>query len=99
MTTYDYSEPTIGQVILRKIARRMEVKRDRQSLGVTATRVNTRLQAFVRLVLTIAGFALLTIAAFTVYTAAGFVMAGLSCFVLAWLATPSGNNGQAANGG
>ena len=81
-------EPTISQVILRKLAKRLEVKQDRRMLGV---RERTGYQAIVRLMLTLAGFTCLTIGAFTIYTAAGFAMAGISCFVMAWLSTPSTN--------
>lgn len=96
MVAFDYSEPTVMQVILRKFSKRLESRRDRQALGVS--RVNTWMQSLVRLMLNVAGFALLTIAAFTVYTAAGFVMAGISCFALAWLAVPSSPNASTGDG-
>lgn len=86
MTTYNYSEPTITQVLLRKAMQRLEARRDKRNLGI---RASAPIQAFVRLMLTLMGFSLLTIAAFTITITAGFVMAGISCFVLAWLAVPS----------
>lgn len=88
MSGYSFSgEPTISQVILRKLAQRMEAKRDRRL--VTSDRTHMRYQAIVRLMLTLAGFSLLTIAAFSLSITLGFAAAGISCFVLAWLATPS----------
>lgn len=91
MTTYNYGEPTITQVILRKLARKLESKRDRQRLTTDATHGRAWFPAIVRLVLTLAGFALLTKAAYMLYPAAGFAAAGISCFLLTWLAAPSTN--------
>lgn len=87
MTQFAYSgEPTVAQVILRKLAKRLEVKQDRRLIG---TRERAGFHTTIRLVLTLAGFTCLTIAGFQWTMIAGFVVAGMSCFALAWLNTPS----------
>jgi hypothetical protein len=83
---YYTGEPTITQVVLRKLQSRLESRRDRR---MAVRENNPSIPAFVRLFLTLAGFVCCTIAAFSLTIVAGFAVAGISCFVLAWLATPS----------
>lgn len=83
MTTYE-GVPSMSTYLSMKLANRISRTRRREA-SHTPNRVQAWMQAFVRLVATLAGFALLTWAGFTLNMTAGLITAGLSCFVFAWL--------------
>lgn len=73
--------PSFGEFALMRLARAKKRKE------ANALQVSNSYQAFIRIVLHLAGFALLTIAGFTFSMIAGYVIAGFSCFVLSTLMT------------
>lgn len=81
MTTMD-ATPSLRDYLVMRLASKVASKRNK----ATPVRL-TWLQAIVRQVLHIAGFALLTWAGFQWNSIAGLVIAGLSCFVLSTLLT------------
>lgn len=91
MTTVDNT--SIPTLIAYKLVRRMEAntrtKQTRAQVQAmdTHARMVYRFQAFIKLIMTLAGFVCLTAAGFTWCTPAGFVVAGISCLILSWLTT------------
>lgn len=81
MTTMD-GNPGMLQFLAWKLNRLAKAREANK-----ATRTLTWLQATIRLVLQLGGFAGLTTAAFILHIAAGCAVAGISCFVLSWLTT------------
>jgi hypothetical protein len=77
------STPSMGDVLLSKLARRLSSRREK------TIAVRSWFQAMVKVLVQLAGFACLTLAGFSVSFTVGMVVAGLSCFTFAWL-VPSG---------
>ena len=71
--------PTLRRFLAYKVGQALDKR--------NANRVRSRIQNYVRIILTIAGLTCLTIAGFTWDPVAGFVVAGLSCFTLSLLTT------------
>lgn len=85
MVTMD-TAPTFRELAAMKLARFATQRRERAT--PTNIRVNTVLNAIVRVVLHVAGFAFLTYAGFQWNMIAGLTIAGLSCFALSRLMAP-----------
>ena len=81
MTTMD--APTVAQFVIAKLMSRERARKEVKA----STHTRTWVQAIVRLLFHLGGFACLTFAGFTWTITAGFVVAGLSCFALSWLLT------------
>lgn len=83
MTTMD-TIPSFREYAGMKL---VSIARNRKRQRESTLSAGNSLQAIVRVVLHLAGFALLTIGAFQFNIIAGYAMAGISCFVMATLMT------------
>jgi hypothetical protein len=88
MTTVD--QPLSATVMMR-VAAALSARARKAS--VPKEKVTTFAQAFVKLVMHIAGFTCLTVAGFTWNITAGLIIAGVSCFAFSWLSAPDKPNG------
>ena len=88
MATVD-SSVGIVEFALWKVSKRASARAQNK-----ATHAITWVQATIRLVLQLAGFASLTVGAFHAHIVAGYIVGGLSFFALSWLmtTTPAGTN-------
>lgn len=78
MTTFEQA-PTLSRYLALRLATRSATRSKRRALP------RTWVQAIVRLMMTLAGFACLTYAGFTFNMTLGWVIAGVSCFAFTWL--------------
>ena len=83
MTTYANELPTTRDFLAAKVHSSLTRKRTRR----VSTPVTAVLNAIIRVMLHLAGFALLTLAAFQWNIIAGLAIAGVSCFVMSTLLT------------
>lgn len=83
MTTYANQLPTTRDFMAAKVHSLLTRKRTR----LVSTPVTAVLNAIIRVMLHLAGFALLTLAAFQWNIIAGLAIAGVSCFVMSTLLT------------
>lgn len=88
MTTID--QPLSATVMMR-IAAVLSARARKAS--IPKEQVTTFAQAFVKLVMHIAGFTCLTVAGFTWNITAGLIIAGISCFAFSMLVAPDKPNG------
>lgn len=89
MTTYPSELPRMRDFLAAKVHRSLVTKRLSNKVTNRTTAV---LNATMRVVLHLAGFALLTMAAGRFNIIAGLTVAALSCFALSTLLTRNGND-------
>ncbi len=85
MTTYANELPSTRDWLQAKLYKSLTENKAKKARG--AIRINTVLNATIRVVLHLAGFGLLTMAGFTLNMLAGLIVAGVSCFVMSTLMT------------